>query len=236
MTPEHAFLALQEAATGWGLTLGTEQLAQIDRYVKELLAANQKTNLTADTDLEVVLLRHIADGLAAAGVLIKEVPKPSPRILDLGAGGGYIGMAIKIAWPEAQVTLMESQERKFRFLNAMAVRSGLAGLTVSLRRAGKGEPRGLEKNFDVVVARALAPLPEALALALPLADPQGLVLIFQSAAPDPEEQGLQRVLARHAARLVKSILYRLPREGRQRHLALFDRSRPRLQNRANRLN
>ena len=223
MTDQPASIALQEAAAGWGLTLSPEQLAQIDHYLKELLAANQKTNLTSDTDPEVVLLRHVADGLAAAGILIKEVPKASPRILDLGSGGGYIGMAIKIAWPQAKVTLMESLERKFRFLNAMAVRSGLPGLTVALRRADKGAPRGPEKDFDVVVARALAPLPEALDLALPLAEPKGLVLIFQSAAPDLEEPGLQHVLARHAARLVKSIPYRLPREDRDRHLALFGR-------------
>ncbi|MCX5794366.1 MAG: 16S rRNA (guanine(527)-N(7))-methyltransferase RsmG [Elusimicrobia bacterium] len=224
MTVPDADSALQAAAAGWGLSLGPEQFAQIDRYVKELLAANRKTNLTSDTDPEVVLLRHVADGLAAAGVLIKEVKRPSPRILDLGAGGGYIGMAIKIAWPQAQVTLMESLERKFRFLNGMAVRSGLPGLTVALKRAGKGQSRGPERGFDAVVARALAPLPEAVDLALPLIDPQGLVLIFQSAAPDPEEQGLARVLARHAARWVKSVTYRLPREGRDRCLALFSKA------------
>ena len=111
MTPEHAFLALQEAATGWGLTLGTEQLAQIDRYVKELLAANQKTNLTADTDLEVVLLRHIADGLAAAGVLIKEVPKPSPRILDLGAGA-HSYMPVDTAADSSKKALAENKQAK----------------------------------------------------------------------------------------------------------------------------
>lgn len=218
-----AYRVLKEAAAGWGLSLTQEQIAQIDRYVTELLAANQRTNLTADTDPDTVILRHMADGLAAAEVLIKEVKTSSPRILDLGAGGGCIGMAIKISWPEAQVTLMESSERKFRFLNAMAVRSGFSGLTVALRRAGKGATQGPEKDFDVVVARAVAPLPEALDFSLPLAQRQGLVLIFQSAAPDPEDPALQRVLARHAARLVKSIPYRLPREDRERHLALFGR-------------
>jgi hypothetical protein len=60
-------------------------------------------------------------------------------------------------------------------------------------------------------------------LTLPLVGSQGLALICQSAAPDPDEPGLQRVLARHAARLIKSIPYRLPREGRDRYLALFGR-------------
>ena len=223
MTGKDAPALLLEAAAGWGISLSPAQLAQTDSYVQELLAANQKTNLTADTDPETVLLRHVADGLAAAGVLIKEVSKPSPRILDLGSGGGPIGMAIKIAWPGAQVVLMESLERKFRFLNAMAARSGLPGLSVSLRRAGSGEPPARDKGFDVVVARALAPLPQALDLALPLAAPGGLVLIFQSEPPDPAQPALVRALARGAARLVKSIPYRLPREDRDRHLALFGR-------------
>ncbi|MBI5239330.1 MAG: class I SAM-dependent methyltransferase [Elusimicrobia bacterium] len=214
---------MKEVAAHWELALDPRQLDQIDRYIQELLAANQKTNLTADTDPETILLRHVADGLAAAGVLIKEARKPSPRILDLGSGGGPIGMAIKIAWPQARVTLMESLERKFRFLNAMAVRSGLPGLSVALRRAGKGAASGPERDFDAVVARALAPLPEAVELALPLAAPDGIVLIFQSAPPDPAEPALARVLARRAARLVKSIPYRLPREDRERHLALFGR-------------
>jgi 16S rRNA (guanine527-N7)-methyltransferase len=218
---ERVYSLLKEAAAGWDLPLNDEQLAQIDRYVKELLAANQTTNLTSDSDPEVVILRHVADGLAAAAVLIKEIKTASPRILDLGSGGGYIGMAIKIAWPQAQVTLMESLERKFRFLNSMAARCGLPGLTVALKRAEKGGAHEQERGFDAVAARALAPLPQALDLALPLIAPQGLALIFQSADPDPEEQDLRRVLARHAARLVKSIPYRLPRETGQRHLALF---------------
>ncbi|MFA6004812.1 MAG: 16S rRNA (guanine(527)-N(7))-methyltransferase RsmG [Elusimicrobiota bacterium] len=196
-------------------------MARIDRYLKEILTANAKVNLTADTDPAEVLMRHVADGLAAAGTLKKELPGPAPRILDLGSGGGYIGMAIKIGWPESRVTLMESVQRKFRFLNAMAVRSGLAGLTVSSRRAGGAA--GPERDFDAVVARALAPLPEALDLGLPLAAPGGLMLVFQSQPPDPAEPRLARVLAQHAARLVKSLPYRLPREDRDRHLALFRR-------------
>lgn len=223
MSGKSASTLLAEAAAGWGLALSPEQLAQIDRYAEELLAANRKTNLTADCGPETVLLRHVCDGLAAAGVLIKEVAAPAPRILDLGSGGGCIGMAIKIAWPQAQVTLMESLERKFRFLNAMAVRSGLPGLSVALRRAGKSEPPQRERGFAAVAARALAPLPEAVDLALPLTAPDGLALIFQSEPPDPAEPALARVLARRAARLVKSIPYRLPRESRDRHLALFGR-------------
>jgi len=217
---EQAYAELKTAARGWGLDLSPEQTARIDRFLNDLLSANAKVNLSADQSPQTVLLRHIADGLAAAAALRREMALVRPRILDLGSGGGYIGMAVKIAWPEAHMTLMESVQRKYRFLNAMAVRSGLAGLTVSSRRAGEGS-KAPETNFDAVLARALAPLPEAAALALPLCGTQGLCLIFQSQAPDANEPRLARVLARHGARLVKSIQYRLPREERDRHLALF---------------
>lgn len=215
-----AYLALKEAASLWGLSLDPEQLVQIERYEQELLAANMRLNLVADADPETVLLRHIADGLAAAGVLIKEATIPAPRILDLGAGSGCIGMALKIAWPQSRVTLMESSQRKYRFLNAMAARSGIGGLTVSLGRAGQGPGAS---GFDIVVARALAPLPQAAQLALPMTKIGGIFLAYQSAPPNPEDPRLQRVLARHAARLVKSIPYRLPREDRDRCLALFSK-------------
>ena len=220
---KNAYSLLKAAAANWGIELTAVQVEQIDRFLHEILTANQKVNLTADTDPQVILLRHIADGLAAAGVLIKEANLPNPRILDLGSGGGYIGMAVKIAWPQARVTLMESLQRKYRFLNAMAVRSGLPGLSVCLSRAGEGRLPAAQTDFDAVLARALAPLPEALGLAIPLAAAEGSVLIFQSQAPDPEEPLLKSALARHGARLVKSIPYRLPQETHDRYLALFRR-------------
>ncbi|MDD5658328.1 MAG: class I SAM-dependent methyltransferase [Elusimicrobia bacterium] len=205
-------------ARSQGLELAPEQLAQIDRFVDELHRASRALNLTSDTDPDRILLRHVADGLAAAAALIKETANPSPSVLDLGAGGGAVGMAVKIAWPAARVTLMEPRQRRFRFLNAMAARSGLAGLSVSLRRAERGASGAA---FDAVAARALAPLAETAELALPLTAAGGVFLAFQSRTPDAAEPRLARALARQGARLVKCILYRLPREGQDRCLALF---------------
>ncbi|MBI3564248.1 MAG: class I SAM-dependent methyltransferase [Elusimicrobia bacterium] len=76
-------------------------------------------------------------------------------------------MCLKIAWPAAEVTLMEAVERKYKFLNAAAAQLGMPGLRPLWRRAGEGKPRSAyETGFDAVVERALAPLPEAVALAL----------------------------------------------------------------------
>ncbi len=208
---------LAAACSGWGVELTPERRALIDGYLAHLLEYNRRTNLTAETDPEALRLRHVADGLAAAAILRKELPpgpRP-PRILDLGSGGGFIGIAIKIAWPEAEVTLMESLERKYRFLNAAAARTGLKGLRVVLRRAGGGPAPERDRGFDAVTARALAPLPEALALGLPLTAAGGVMAVFQSEEPSAE------TLAALPARLLKSVAYRLPLETKQRHLCLF---------------
>jgi len=216
---------LAEAATSWGLPLDKIALSRIESYLREVQAKNAVTNLTADDSWEDLALKHAADGLFAASVLRRELAgRISPRILDLGAGGGFIGITLKIAWLEAEVTLMESVERKFRFLNAAAARLNLPGLRPLKRRAGGGGPRSsYETGFDAVVERALAPLPQALELAAPLLAPRGIFAAFQTEKPDAESPALAKALAAAGARVLKSCAYRRPREDFERRLVLFER-------------
>lgn len=128
-------------------------------------------------------------------------------------------MAVKIAWPRARVTLMEPLERKFKFLNSSAARLGVKDLRVLKKAAGPG----VGGDFDCVMERALAPLPEAVALALPLVKEGGFFLAYQSEAPDCELPALKKALAKAAARFVESLPYRLPKESKERHLAAFQK-------------
>src|SRR5581483_10171772 len=161
--------------------------------------------------------RHLADGLAAVGPL-KSRLGPSPSILDIGAGAGFVSFALKVAWPEASVAMLESSYRKFQFLNAAAMKLGVRGLRVFWRRAGAPAP---EERFDAVLERAVAPLPDAATLCLPLAKPGGLFVAWQSGPPTGEEKGLKRALERTGAKLEEALPYRLPGEARDRCLALF---------------
>lgn len=214
---------LAAAAARWGNPLDAAALSRLKAYLREVRERNRVVNLTADDSWEDLVLKHAADGVFAAAALRKELPA-RPRVLDLGSGGGFIGVALKIAWPEAEVTLMEAVERKFRFLSAAAARVGLPGLRALRRRAGDGAPlSSYEKGFDAVVERALAPLPEAAALAAPMLGPAGLFAAFQTEAPDPAEPALARALAAAALRPSGVRAYRRPGEERDRFLALFAR-------------
>lgn len=208
MPPRYDWAALEAAAASWGAALSAQQRGQIERYLDDLLEHNRKVNLTAESGPQNLLLRHVADGLAAVPILKEYLSGPSARILDLGSGGGFIGLTIKIAWPQVHMTLMEPLKRKYEFLNLAAARSGLKGLRV-LRCATNGRPLPTGEEFDAVLERALAPLPEALRLALPLVAPGGYFLAYQSAPP------------RALPGLVKSFPYRLPLEIRDRTLVLF---------------
>ncbi len=218
--------ALAEAARAWGAPLDEAALSRIVSYLGAVREKNATTNLTADACWADLVLKHAADGVFAAAALKRALPGvAAPRILDLGSGGGFVGVCLKIAWPAAEVTLMEAVERKYKFLNATAAGLGLPGLRPLWRRAGEGPPRSsYETGFDAVVERALAPLPEAVALAIPLLKPEGLFAAFQTDAPDPAEPTLARALAAAGARVLDCLAYRRPGEDRDRRLAIFART------------
>lgn len=221
MTP--ALDALAAAARGWGEPLGAATLDAVSAYLAFVRERNEDVNLTADAGWDDLVLKHAADGVFAASVLRARLPK-APRVLDLGAGAGFIGITLKLVWPEAQVTLMESVERKYRFLNAAATRTGLKGLRVLNRRAGSGAAlTSYELGQDAVIERALAELPEALRLAWPMLGPKGLFAAFQSDEPDPAAPAVAKALAATGAGLLQSCPYRRPGEERDRRLVLFSR-------------
>jgi len=223
MTPADPLVRLADAARAWGVPLDAAALGKISGYLDLVAAKNATTNLTAEASREDLVLKHAADGVFAASVLRARLG-PAPRILDLGSGGGFIGIVLKLSWPEAEVTLMESVERKYRFLSAAATATGAKGLKVLQRRAGDGRPlTGYEKDFDCVIERALAPLPDALRLAWPMLGAKGLFAAFQTVEPDPAEAALAKALAATGGRVLQSCAYRRPGEEQERRLMIFAR-------------
>jgi 16S rRNA (guanine527-N7)-methyltransferase len=162
--------ALEAGLAALPITLSAAARAAIDDHVRLLLAWNRAINLTAITDPAKVALLHVVDSLTALPVV--GVRRGSARLLDLGSGGGYPGIPIAAASPDAEVTLVESIGKKARFLEAAV---GVADLgarvsVVGARAETLAGPirRGELEPFDAVTARAVGSLPDLVAVAFPL--------------------------------------------------------------------
>ena len=125
-------------------------------------------------------------GLVEDGLVLLEHLGNARTLVDVGAGAGLPGLALKIARPELQMTLVEADQAKAAFLVHACAALNLAGVEVVARRAEEAghDPR-LREAFDVAVARALAPLPVLVELCLPLVRVGGKLLAQKTSSEDP---------------------------------------------------
>jgi 16S rRNA (guanine527-N7)-methyltransferase len=175
-------MALEIVAAGaarLGIELDQAQLASLERFVALLLARNEQVNLTRIVEPSEVERRHLLDSLTCAlPVLDLLTSGDHVRCLDVGAGGGLPGIPLAIAFPSLQVSLLESVGKKSAFLRDAAAELGLERVSVRTERAEEAARAPGERDaYDLVVARALAPLPVALELCLPFVRPGGVLVL-----------------------------------------------------------
>lgn len=152
--------------------LSGEQLAAIQEYVSLLLRWNQSMNLTAIEDSVEILCRHFGESLFGASIL--KVGKS--RLADVGTGAGFPGLPIKIACPEMELALFESNSKKRAFLTEISQRLRLSAVTV--RRERYEEFRSDGRGFDFVCARALGDHEVFLPWARDVLKPGGLLALW----------------------------------------------------------
>src|ERR1700681_3641184 len=141
--------AIRRALGEFQLPATDEQVLQIQQYIKILLIWNEKINLTAIRDPLEILYRHLCESMHAAVA----VPVENGRLADVGSGGGFPGLPLKIIRPDLQVFLVESNIKKVTFLAEVIRELGLTGAQVLARRY---EELGEEMApLDFVCSRAL---------------------------------------------------------------------------------
>ena len=157
---------LAESAARLGISLSEAQLDRFEAYYQELVRGNRRVNLTRITDYTGVQVKHFLDSLTihpAVGGL-----EPGWRVLDIGAGAGFPSMPLKLAFPEVEVTLMESTAKKTRFLEELRDRLEMPAVEVLTGRAESvAHQESQRESYDLVTARGLARLPVLLEYALP---------------------------------------------------------------------
>ena len=163
-----------------GLSADEAAIAKLRRYAALLEEANRVMNLTAIRGEEEIARLHCLDCAAVPG----HIPLAGKRLLDVGSGAGFPGMVLKILEPAAEVTLLDSLQKRVSFQRRTAETLGLEGIECLSGRAE--EMPELRERFDVVTSRAVARLHVLCELCRPMVRPGGVFAAMKG--PEPEEE------------------------------------------------
>jgi 16S rRNA (guanine527-N7)-methyltransferase len=174
---------LSEGAAAVGVPLGKAELDLFALYHRELLLWNQRINLVSQQTSQEIVIRHFVDSLTPA----PWIERPDGLLIDIGSGGGFPGIPLRIVLPNMHLTLVESSRKKTSFLAHIVRTLCLDNVTVIRERVAAliGEA-ACAGAYDTVISRAVFKLPELLRMASFFLKTDGLLIALKG--PDPQEE------------------------------------------------
>lgn len=196
--------------------LTDEQLHQLDEYYKMMIEYNEKINITRITDEKDVYLKHFYDSLTLikAYDLTKDI-----TLCDIGTGAGFPGIVLKICFPQLKVTLVESMQKKVRFLYQVKEKLNLKDLFICKERAEIFANNNREK-YDLVTSRAMARLNVLTEMCIPLVKIKGYFIPMKATIDEELEEARNSIEVMNSE-LEDVINFTLPIENSVRNLVVI---------------
>lgn len=219
MTVEEFYQALAQK----GITLTDTQKQQFETYFTLLVEWNEKINLTAITDKKEVYLKHFYDSIAP--ILMEIIPHQPLKLLDIGAGAGFPSLPMKIIFPELDVTIIDSLNKRILFLETLAETLELKNVAFYHGRAEElGQDKAFRGQFDIVTARAVARMQVLAELTIPFLKVGGTLIALKASAADKELEDAKTALNLLFSQVTKSQDYQLP-NGDPRNITLVEKKK-----------
>jgi 16S rRNA (guanine527-N7)-methyltransferase len=218
-----------DGAKEMGVVLGKDKVDKMARHCLELMRWNAKINLTAITDPMEVAVKHVLDSLAVLSLLSDNM-----SVLDLGSGGGFPGMVLKIANPGLTVVLVEASRKKVSFLKQVIRVLSLTRIEAIHARIEDIRISGrFQEAFDAAICRAFTSLSEFVKQAWPLVQENGLIIAYKGKEANREIEDLiskkggnqKQALAKPADFSIWVRPYRLPYLNLERSLIVIKKNR-----------
>jgi len=215
---------LTSGAPELGLEIAPAHLDAYAAHYTLLLSHQAAAGLTSLTDPVEVAIKHFLDSLTC--LLIRNIAE-GEQVADIGSGGGFPGLVLAVARPEARYTLIESNRKRAAFLEAVVDALHLENTTILTERAETaGRHPDHRDRYHLVLSRAVAPLPVALEYALPLSRVGGHCLAMKGPQAPDEIEKSDRALSELRARIAKTKDLTLPHSMGNRTLLLIEKTAP----------
>lgn len=175
---------LIQGAKEYSLTLDDLQVESLLKYKEILKEWNEKINITAIEEDRDIIIKHYIDSMS----IIPYLKNKSIKFIDIGTGGGFPGIPVKIAYNNIDVTLLDSLDKRIKFLNEVINILNMEKIsTIHGRAEDYGLKQEFREKFDVAVARAVANLPVLLEYCLPFVNVGGIFIAMKGSSIEEAE-------------------------------------------------
>jgi 16S rRNA (guanine527-N7)-methyltransferase len=204
-----------------GLELSADAQRAFSRYADELLAWNETINLTAITDPEAIETRHFLDSLSVSRAVTFA---RGQRVIDVGTGAGFPGVPLRLAYPYIELTLLEATTKKTAFLQHIANLLRLTNVRILDARAEEaGQDAATREQFDIALARAVAPMPVLAEYLLPLCKMGGRCVALKGENAIAEARQAENALRLLGGRIEKVVPVELPQVAETHYLVTVEK-------------
>lgn len=203
------------------ITLSENQMNQFITYYEMLVEKNKVMNLTGITEWEEVVQKHFLDSLSLVYAVDME---DGMKVLDLGTGAGFPGIPLKIAFPEMQMVLLDSLNKRIKFLQEVIDALGLKGIKAVHGRAEEfAQKREYRESFDLVVSRAVANLSTLSEYCIPFVQVGGSFVSYKSGEIGEELDAADHAIMMLGGTLASVEEFSLPDSDVSRSLIVIDK-------------
>ena len=220
MSRDYSYLI--KTLSSWNFEIDDNKISQLDKFYEMLIEKNKVMNLTAITEFDEVLVKHFVDSLSICTI----IPDDVKSVCDLGTGAGFPGIPMAIAYPNLQFTLIDSLNKRIKFLQEVVDALGLTNVTfVHARAEEAGRNKLYREQYDLVVSRAVANISTLSEYCLPLVKVGGYFISFKSGDIEDEIKQSGKAISKLGGKLQKPVFFILPDTNISRSFLVIDKEK-----------
>ncbi|MBQ8198735.1 MAG: 16S rRNA (guanine(527)-N(7))-methyltransferase RsmG [Lachnospiraceae bacterium] len=224
----HNFDAFVSDLKQWDLELNEKQIQQFSDYYDLLVEWNSFMNLTAITEFDEVCKKHFLDSLSIVKAYDRNfLEKENLSLIDIGTGAGFPGIPIKIAFPNIHVTLLDSLNKRIKFLDTVIEKLAFANCeTYHGRAEDYAKPNLLREKYDLCVSRAVANLSTLSEYCLPYVKIGGDFVSYKSEKISEESVQAEKAISILGGKVNRQVDFTLPESDIYRNIYIISKEKP----------